>query len=85
MLCSRGTQLTGLAVPLLLGCLASLRSPFNPSPSCSDLLLSQLWAALPAAERSAVLASLATAEGREKLPAVKSHATQLAAKLRQLA
>lgn len=63
--------------------------PLLPCPSplsiCSDLLLSQLWAGLPAAERSDVLSRLAVAEGREKLPALKAQAAQLAGKLRQLA
>ena len=44
----------------------------------------QTWPALPADERAATLARLAAAEGREKLPAVREHATRLAAKLGQL-
>lgn len=61
-------------------------SPPLLPPPCprSELLLEQLWAALPADERAAVLARLALAESREKLPAVKSLAAQLAAKLRLL-
>ncbi|EFN52702.1 hypothetical protein CHLNCDRAFT_138705 [Chlorella variabilis] len=51
----------------------------------SELLLEQLWRALPEAERVAVLSRLGTAEGREKLPAIKAQASHLAAKLRQLA
>lgn len=49
------------------------------------LLLEQLWGALPSEERAAVLARLGEAEGREKLPALKAQAAQLAAKLRGLA
>ena len=50
----------------------------------SGLLLAQLWVALPEEERSSVLARLAAAEGREKLPAVQALAAQLSARLRQL-
>lgn len=60
--------------PAVLACLPS-----------SELLLEQLWRALPEAERVAVLSRLGTAEGREKLPAIKAQASHLAAKLRQLA
>jgi hypothetical protein len=52
---------------------------------CSEPLLEQLWAALPAEEHTALLARLAEAEGREKLPAIKARVAQLASKLRQLA
>jgi hypothetical protein len=48
-------------------------------------MLDQVWPALPANERAAVLSRLSTAEGREKLPAIKAQANQLAAKLRQTA
>ncbi|PSC71704.1 proteasome-associated ECM29-like protein [Micractinium conductrix] len=51
----------------------------------SDLLLPALWPALPGEERDTVLTRLGEAESREKLPAVKSLAAQLAAKLRALA
>ncbi|PRW21127.1 proteasome-associated ECM29-like protein isoform X1 [Chlorella sorokiniana] len=50
----------------------------------SGLLLTQLWPALPEEERASVLARLAEAEWREKLPAVQALAAQLAAQLRQL-
>lgn len=57
-----------------------------PLPArCSDLLLPALWPALPGEERDTVLTRLGEAESREKLPAVKSLAAQLAAKLRALA
>lgn len=59
--------------------------PAPPLPHYhSDLLLAQLWPALPTEEQASVLARLAAAEGREKLPAVQALAAKLAAKLRQL-
>ena len=51
---------------------------------CSELVLEQVWAALPGEERGAVLARLGVAEGREKVPALKAQGAQLAAKLRGL-
>ena len=62
---------------------APLRSPSHPAPR-SDLLLTQLWPALPGEERTSVLTRLAVAQGREKLPAVQALAAQLATKLQQL-
>lgn len=72
--------------PIMPAVLTSLPySPHAPPSHCrSDLLLAQLWPALPAEERQSVLARLAAAEGREKLPAVQALAAQLAAKLRKL-
>ena len=78
--------------PFLPACLPTLSArpacahtpPLPYIACCSELLLGQLWPALPTEERAALLARLAEAEGREKLPAIKARVAQLAAKLRQL-